>query len=116
MVDGGSIFSMMPPMLIRFPTAVAESLSPTYQYIYIFKKGSVRFPVLPGWFRVVVGLEVLAWVSVWVLGFFQVVEILVQVPECPCDPRGGSEVLAWVPAWVLVWNWSNQLAVARVET
>ena len=35
MVDGGSIFSMMPPMLIRFPTAVAESLSPTYQYIYI---------------------------------------------------------------------------------
>ena len=72
--------------------------------------------MLPGWFRVVVVLEVLAWVSVWVLGFFQVVEILVQVPGCPCDPRGGSEVLAWVPAWVLVWNWSNQLAVARVET
>lgn len=56
----------------------------------------------------VVVLEVLAWVSVWVLGFFQVVqEILVQVPGCPCDPRGGSEVLGWVPAWVLVWNWSN---------
>ena len=54
------------PYVNPFPNSGSWESQPDIS-IHI-KKGSVRFPVLPGWFRVVMVLEVLAWVSVWVLG------------------------------------------------